>query len=434
MLWVVFATIQSSPAQTPTPQPTEVPTGRAAVVVAGRTLFQLAGETQADAIRRAETVNRRLQLLIEREEAVEKFEPTDVITQGGEPLVMVGSEPIVTVTSADVADNLVPAKQLAVMWGGQLSLAVRAERFARTSALSNAFLVLIRSAHDLLTSLVAWLPRLIGVGALILLFWPLAHFARWLATKATQSTHVDANITQLIIALAFYGVWAIGFLAMLSALGFSGAGLAAAVGASGLIIGFAFQDVLSHFFAGLLILVSRQFYIGGQIRVGEHEGIVERIDLRALYLRTADNRQITIPNGQVFNSAVVVNTSNPYRRREFTIGIDYQADTRHALNVAVEAIRSVEGVLAEPAPQALVSQLNSSSVDLRIFFYTHTTNGNWLESLSECILRVKEAFKHENIDIPFSTHTIDVRHVGDLAEMLQPAGLKLTEQNGHAQS
>lgn len=80
--------------------------------------------------------------------------------------------------------------------------------------------------------------------------------------------------------------------------------------------------MLSHFFAGMLLLLSRQFYIGGRIKVGEHEGFVEGIDLRALYLRTYDNRQVTIPNGQVFNSAVIVNTSNPWRRREFHIGYE----------------------------------------------------------------------------------------------------------------
>ena len=67
-----------------------------------------------------------------------------------------------------------------------------------------------------------------------------------------------------------------------------------------------------------MLLAGRQFSIGGQIVVGEFEGTVESIDLRALRLRTFDNRIVTIPNGEVFNSAVVTNTYNLYRRREFT--------------------------------------------------------------------------------------------------------------------
>ena len=166
--------------------------------------------------------------------------------------------------------------------------------------------------------------------------------------KATNNEHFDSNLAQLAIAVAFYGTWSLGFLAILSALGIDGASIAAAVGVSGFVLGFAFKDVLSHFFAGLMLLAGRQFAIGGQIVVGEFEGTVESIDLRALRLRTFDNRIVTIPNGEVFNSSVITNTYNLYRRREFTIGIDYEADERQALELAEKAVKSVDGVLEEP--------------------------------------------------------------------------------------
>ena len=410
--------------------PEEEAIPHAPVMVNGRKVFDLSGATSGEAKRRAAIVNRRLELLVSREEKVEPFQPSDVVIREGYPLITLGDEPILTITNADVEDTLIPTQELAQIWGKQLSDNVAAARIARSGPFRNAAIVLLTSTYDLFNSVASWLPRLLGVLLLALCFWPLAKLARWLAKKATNSPRVDPNITQLAIAVAFYGMWALGLLAMLSAMGIDSTGIAAAVGASGFILGFAFQDVLSHFFAGMLLLMGRQFYIGGQIKVGEHEGIVERIDLRALYLRTFDNLHVTIPNGQVFNSSVVVNTSNLWRRREFTIGIGYEADARRAMELALAAIRSVDGVLDEPEPRVLVSELGASSVNLRMFFYTNTGRPNieWLTSLSECILRVKEAFDGEGINIPFSTHTIDIRHIGELGNVLKPVLENVTDE------
>jgi small-conductance mechanosensitive channel len=111
---------------------------------------------------------------------------------------------------------------------------------------------------------------------------------------------------------------------------------------------------------------------------------------------------------------VIANSRNLYRRREFTIGISYAADARHAIELAMRTIRGVEGVLSEPPPQAVVVGLSATSVDLRILFYTSTLSTDALAVLSECILRVKEKFDAEHISIPFTSQTVNVHHSGAL--------------------
>ena len=68
----------------------------------------------------------------------------------------------------------------------------------------------------------------------------------------------------------------------------------------------------------------------------------------------------------------------------------------------------------------LVAQLGASSIDLRILFYTSSTNTDAPAVQSECIMRTKAAFTEAGINIPFSTHTVDVRHIGDLAQAWKP--------------
>ena len=249
-------------------------------------------------------------------------------------------------------------------------------------------------------TLIAWLPRLMGALLLALIFCVVARLVRAFVGRATRRARLDPNLSQLALAVAFYGVWALGFLTILSALGVDGASIAATVGVSGFVLGFAFKDVLSHFFAGLMLLSGRQFTIGGQIEVGPHEGIVESIDLRALRLRTLDGRLVTIPNGDVFNSAVISNTSNPTRRHEFKVAINLDEDARAAIALAAQTVSGVAGVLSEPPVQVVASVMTANALELRILFYVISADARYSEILSECILRVKAEFERAGIGMP----------------------------------
>ena len=119
-------------AQAPKPAATDAPAAteavgipRAPVTINNRELFTLSGASEDEALRRAETVEKRVQRLIERTDEVEKFEPSDVITEDAQPLITLGGEPVLTVTEADVADALVPSQELAMTWGSQLSRVVQ---------------------------------------------------------------------------------------------------------------------------------------------------------------------------------------------------------------------------------------------------------------------------------------------------------------------
>lgn len=392
---------ESAPAQTAIPL--------APVQVDGRTLFQVIGVDEADALRRADRINRRLERLINRVEEVDRFQPEDVVGTGNELTVVLGGEEIITVTQADVEYELAPASELAQRWGMQLSWAVRSARFARSGTLPNIGILTLTSMYDLVHSVAAWLPRLLGAVVLALLFWLISRMVRWTVLRITHSKRLDPNLRQLAIALAFYGTWTLGIFSMLTVMGVDSTSIATTLGVSGFILGFAFKDVLSHFFAGLMLLMGRQLSIGGQITVGEFEGVVESVDLRALHLRTFDNRLVTIPNGEVFNSAIIANTRYLYRRRSIQVGIGYEDDAREAIRLALGVVKNVPGVLAEPAPQVVAVQLGISAVELRVYFYISTRGTDPLAVESECFLRIKEKFAERGIRIPLRTQTLELR-------------------------
>ena len=403
-----FASAQVSLPAAPKPAATaKAPMPASAPVeVGGRTLFSVTGQDEAEASQRAGAINARLQKLIERRDGVARWNPDDLQIRNGAPTIILGGEEVLSITPSDAVANSSTVPQLAQLWGYGISSAVRTSRVTHDGPLSGIAVTISSSITELILNVIAWLPRLVGALFLLVLFWGIARLVRALARRLTKNPEIDPNVRQLVLAFAFYGVWALGILAILSALGVDSSSIAATVGVSGFILGFAFKDILSHFFAGLMLLSSRQLTIGGQIVIKEFEGTVESIDLRAIKLRLFDGRIVTIPNGDVFNSAVISNTTSATRRREFRVSIGLQDNARHAIDLALRTVNDVDGVLAEPHASVVASDLNApiglgaSSVELRVFFYVASDNPRYFDILSECILRVKDEFEKAGITMP----------------------------------
>ena len=182
--------------------------------------------------------------------------------------------------------------------------------------------------------------------------------------------------------------------------------LVASLGIGSVAIGFAFKDILQNWLAGLLILIRQPFHIGDQIVVGNHEGTVEHIETRATLIRTYDGQQIVIPNADVYTNAVTVRTERDTRRSQYDVGVGYSSDLQHTREVALEAIRGVEGVLSDPGPEALVWELAASGVSIRLRWWTKSLRSDVVHVQAAVIQAVKQAFNDAGIDIPYETQVV----------------------------
>ena len=179
------------------------------------------------------------------------------------------------------------------------------------------------------------------------------------------------------------------------------------LGISSVAIGFAFRDILQNFLAGILLLLTEPFKIGDQIRFGDYEGIVEDVQTRATMLRTYDSRRIVIPNAELFTNSVTVNTAFQHRRLEYDVGIGYGDDTERAKELMLEAVKGVEGVLADPAPDVLLVGLAGSTVNLRVRWWIEPPRrSDALDSQDKVLLAVKKTLSANGIDLPFETRVV----------------------------
>lgn len=179
------------------------------------------------------------------------------------------------------------------------------------------------------------------------------------------------------------------------------------LGISSVAIGFAFRDILQNFLAGILLLLTEPFKIDDQIRFGEYEGVVEDIQTRATMIRTYDGRRIVIPNAELFTHSVIVNTAFEHRRLEYDVGIGYGDDIEQAKDLMLAALRSVEGVIADPPPDVLLVGLGPSSVTLRArWWIAPPRRSDALDTQDRVLLAVKKTLSAHGIDLPFDTRLV----------------------------
>jgi small conductance mechanosensitive channel len=185
----------------------------------------------------------------------------------------------------------------------------------------------------------------------------------------------------------------------LSYFGIETTGFAAVIGAAGLAIGLAFQGTLSNFAAGAMLLIFRPYKVGDLVNVAGHLGKVTEIELFTTTIDTLDRRRVIVPNSSIYGTVIENVTYHAWRRVDVPVGVAYAADideTRAALD---RAIRSVPGVLAEPAAEVALLGLGASSVDWAVRVYAPRDKFGDVKQAT--IRAVKRELDHSGIAIPF---------------------------------
>ncbi|MGB6200565.1 MAG: mechanosensitive ion channel domain-containing protein [Candidatus Acidiferrales bacterium] len=170
--------------------------------------------------------------------------------------------------------------------------------------LSNAW----KSGSRILNTAISLVPNIILALVVFILFLFIASTAKAAVRRFSQQRHRRRSLGVLLGQLAHVAVVTIGFLIALSmvAPSFHAVDLIRILGIGSVAIGFAFQNILQNFLAGILLLIQEPFEIGDWISITGFEGQVEDIQTRATEISTANGQRIVIPNAVLFTNPVVV--------------------------------------------------------------------------------------------------------------------------------
>ena len=255
----------------------------------------------------------------------------------------------------------------------------------------------------------AMLPNLLFGVVVFVGFIFLARGAKSLVERLIAHQNQSQSLKLLLSRLAYVAVLILGILITVTIIvpGFTPATLVSALGVGGVAIGFAFKDIFQNFLAGVLLLITEPFKINDQITYKDFEGTVEMIQTRATTIKTYDGRRVVIPNAELFINAVTVNTAYDQRRLQYDIGIGYGDDIAQARQLILEAMKGVDGVLADPAPEALVVDLAGSSVNIRARWWINPPRrADVVGSQDKVLEAIKNTLTAHGIDLPFPTQQI----------------------------
>lgn len=236
---------------------------------------------------------------------------------------------------------------------------------------------------------------------IIAVFKILARFTGKLVHMSVSTSKLQFSqlLQNMFISVASKTVMILGILVALSQLGVQLAPLLAGLGVAGFIIGFALQETLSNFAAGLMILVYRPFDLGDLVEAGGAFGKVNHMSLVSTTILTVDNQTLVVPNSKIWGDVIKNVTAQRVRRVDMVFGISYSDDIERAEEVLKGILSEHDKVLESPEPVVRLHALGESSVDFIVRPWVNTAD--YWDVYWDVTREVKMRFDREDISIPF---------------------------------
>ena len=171
-------------------------------------------------------------------------------------------------------------------------------------------------------------------------------------------------------------------------------------GVLGLTIGLAVRDAMENYISSIMLSLRQPFRANDHVTINEHEGKVVRLTSRATVLMTLDGNHLRIPNSTVYKAVILNYTRNPERRFEFDLGIDAADDPIAAMSTGLDAIRTLEYVIDDPGPNAIIRTVGDSNIVLTFMAWMDQTKSDFGKMRSLAIKVAKDAIEQGGFTLP----------------------------------
>ncbi|MEP0261810.1 mechanosensitive ion channel domain-containing protein [Sulfitobacter sp.] len=262
-------------------------------------------------------------------------------------------------------------------------------------------------------SVLTVLTALVVVGALLTM-------ARLVSTTTAATIRKNEDISPSMQVLAVKGVqillYGLAFFIGVRAVGIDLTGLAVLSGAIGVGLGFGLQKVVSNLVSGVIILLDKSIKPGDVISLGETFGWIQTLGARYASVVTRDGKEYLIPNEDLITGQVVNwSHSNDFVRLDIYFGTAYSDDPHVVRKLAVDAAKGVDRVLSYKAPVCHIVGFGDSSVDYILRFWIKDPTGGLTNIRGNVYLALWDAFKENDISIPFPQREVKIIEDSQLA-------------------
>lgn len=200
------------------------------------------------------------------------------------------------------------------------------------------------------------------LGAIVV--WVVGRWLIGLSTRllsaALDRQKVDPTLIRYVVSVINVSLTIILVVAILGYFGVETTSFAALIAAAGVAIGAAWAGLLSNFAAGAFLLILRPFKVGDEIKAGGIEGKVTELGLFSTTVLTGDNVVSFVGNNKIFSDTIQNLSASHNRRVDRTVQLDVTVDATDAVRRLKEAVSKVPNVLATPAPDVQIFDVNTT--------------------------------------------------------------------------
>ncbi len=236
------------------------------------------------------------------------------------------------------------------------------------------------------------------------------------STQIRRNEDISPSMRELIIKVVQLVLYGAAFFIGLKAVGFDLTGLAVLSGAIGVGLGFGLQKVVSNLVSGVIILLDKSIKPGDVISLGDTFGWINTLGARYASITTRDGKEYLIPNEDLITGQVVNwSHTNDFVRLDIYFGTAYGDDPHLVRKVAIAAAQTVDRVLTSKPPVCHIVGFGDSSVDYILRFWITDPTGGLTNVRGNVYLALWDAFKENDISIPFPQREVRVLDGSTLA-------------------
>ncbi len=258
-----------------------------------------------------------------------------------------------------------------------------------------------------------FLPKVLLAVIVLLLFIALAKIIYRYSVRNSAKTRLQkkqVDVAKFVSTVIYIALISVGVILSLEILGLESmlTKLLAGAGIIGIIAGFAFKDIASNLFAGLLLNMQKPFKDDDWVTLDGKYGSILKIGWITTSIKSISGQEIYVPNQLIYNSTFTNYSTFNQRRIILKTGVSYGDDLDKVKQVTLEEIQQVKAFLAIPGPDFYFTEIGSYSYNFEVRFWINFINQtDYLEAMSEAIMRIKKRFEQENISIAYPVQSLD---------------------------
>jgi small-conductance mechanosensitive channel len=251
---------------------------------------------------------------------------------------------------------------------------------------------------------------LIKLGVLLALALWLTNIAsNFLEVRITQSHDLTPSIQVLLVKMMRLALIILAITIVMSAVGINLSALAIFSGAVGVGIGFGLQKIVANFISGVILLADKSVKPGDLVTIGDSSGRISAMNTRYISVAAGDGREFLIPNEDLITQKVVNWTyTDKNTLLKVNFSTNYDADPRLVCKLAIEAAEASPRATKGKPPNCIITEFAEAGMKFTLTFWIADPDG--MDRVkSDVMLSLWDAFKHDDIRVPYPVREIRIR-------------------------